>query len=137
MIVVDTNVWSETLRAEPDARVLQWLSTYAAELYMPALVAHELAFGVELLPDGARRRRLDQSIQAMLGRLAERILPYDADTARTHAALRARSRRAGHEPSAEDGQIAAHAAQLQAALATRNTNDFAGLGIELTNPWGP
>ncbi|AAT89209.1 hypothetical protein Lxx13870 [Leifsonia xyli subsp. xyli str. CTCB07] len=27
----------------------------AADLYMPALVAHELAFGVQLIPYGTRR----------------------------------------------------------------------------------
>jgi len=136
VIVVDTNVWSETLRPEPDAGVLQWFRANAAELYMPALVAHELAFGVELLPAGARRSALDRHIQAMLARLADRILPYDAETARVHATLRARSRRAGREPSAQDGQIAAHAAHMKAPLATRNIDDFAGLGVELANPWG-
>lgn len=135
MIIVDTNVWSETLRPEPDGRVLAWFRANAAELYMPALVVHELTFGVNILPDGARRDRLAEHVRAMINRITDRVLPYDSDTARAHAKLRATARRAGHEPSAQDGQIAAHAAQARAALATRNVGDFTGLGIELINPW--
>lgn len=135
MIIVDTNVWSETLRAEPDPHVLHWFRANAAELYIPALVVHELVFGVELLPDGRKRTQLEPHVHAMIARIAGRVLAYDADTARTHAALRADARRAGREPSAQDGQIAAHAAHHDAALATRNTADFAGLNIALINPW--
>ena len=40
-----------------------------------------------------------------------------------------------NRPSAQDGQIAAHAAHLGAPLATRNTADFTDLGIALINPW--
>ena len=135
MIVVDTNVWSEPLRPEPDPRVLTWMRQHAGELHMPALVVHELLFGLELLPAGSRRDRLAAQIQATIGALAERVLPYDSDVAATHARLRAQARAAGHEPSAQDGQIAAHAAHLRAPLATRNTADFTDLGIALINPW--
>ena len=135
MIVVDTNVWSETLRPAPDPRVLAWMRSNARELFMPALVVHELAYGVELLPEGARRAKLAEQITAMIDAVAERVLPYDAGTARTHSRLRAEARRSGREPSAQDGQIAAHAAASGARLATRNTADFAGLGVDLVNPW--
>lgn len=136
MIVVDTNVWSETLRSEPNRQVLEWFRTNAAELHMPALVAHELVFGVYLLPDGARRERLAGHVEAMIGRLTDRILPYDVDTAAVHAQLRAAARRSGQESSAQDGQIAAHAVQHDAPLATRNTGDFNSVGLTLINPWG-
>jgi hypothetical protein len=135
VIIVDTNVWSETLRAEPDPHVLRWFRANAADLYIPALVVHELVFGIELLPNGRKRTQLEPHVHAMIARIARRVLPYDADTARTHAELRAGARLAGREPSAQDGQIAAHAAHHNAALATRNTTDFTGLNITLINPW--
>jgi len=34
-----------------------------------------------------------------------------------------------------DAQIAAVCAAREAILATRNTSDFTGTGIELVNPW--
>lgn len=135
MIVVDTNVLSEPLRPQPDPRVLAWMRGNAAALTIPALVVHELRFGLELLDPGARLERLAAQIDTAVAALADRVLPYDADVAVTHARLRARARAAGHEPSAQDGQIAAHAAHLNAPLATRNTRDFAGLGVDLVNPW--
>lgn len=135
MIVVDTNVWSEPLRPGPDPRVLAWMRAHAAELTMPALVVHELRFGVALLPPGRRRDLLATQVDATVARLQDRVLPYDGAVAATHAGLRAAARAAGREPSAQDGQIAAHAAHAGAALATRNTADFAGLGVALVDPW--
>jgi toxin FitB len=135
VIIVDTNVWSEPLRPRPDPRVLSWMRAHSAELTMPALVLHELRIGLELLPAGDRRERLAAQIDAILRGLGDRVLAYDGDVATAHARLRARARAAGREPSAQDGQIAAHAAHADAPLATRNTGDFADLGITLTNPW--
>ncbi|NKY41639.1 PIN domain-containing protein [Cellulomonas septica] len=135
MIVVDTNVWSETLRPAPDPRVLAWLRANAAELHLPALVVHEPRYGLAILPDGRRRADLTERVEAMLSRLAGRVLPYDADVAATHAHLRADARARGREPSAQDGQIAAHAVHASAPLATRNVGDFENLGIDVLNPW--
>lgn len=108
---------------------------HAAELHMPALVVHELRFGLQLLPSGRRRDLLAAQIDTMIRSLAERVLPYDGHVAATHARLRAAARVAGREPSAQDGQIAAHAAHSGARLATRNTGDFSGLGVALIDPW--
>lgn len=135
MIVVDTNVWSEPLRPEPDPGVLDWLRANAPRLLMPALVVHELRFGIELLAPGRRRDLLAGQVDATVHALAERLLAYDAAVAATHARLRAQARAKGCEPSAQDGQIAAHAAHLGAPLATRNTRDFTDLGIALLDPW--
>jgi predicted nucleic acid-binding protein len=95
---------------------------------MPAVVLHELRFGVELLPPGRRRDRLSQQVDALAQGLGARVLAYTGQVAQEHARLRAAARAAGRELSAEDGQIAAHAAALDAPLATRNVEDFAELG---------
>ncbi|MEV7974195.1 PIN domain-containing protein [Cellulomonas sp. NPDC089187] len=135
MIVVDTNVWSEPLRPTPDPGVIAWIQQHATDLVMPALVAHELQFGAALLAAGRRQERLIAQVDAIISGLGDRLLSYDGAVAAAHARLRAAARHAGHEPSAQDGQIAAHAAQLGAPLATRNTRDFAGLGVTLIDPW--
>ena len=41
----------------------------------------------------------------------------------------------GRPLSVEDGMIAAICLTSNARLATRNTKDFVGLGIELIDPW--
>jgi len=135
VIVVDTNVWSETLRPEPEPAVLSWLAAHAVDAHMPVTTVHELRYGIELLPDGRRRSALETRIEQMLTDLRPRILTYGADAARAHARLRAEARRAGHDLAAEDGQIAAIAMIVGASVATRNTSDFADLGVDVVNPW--
>lgn len=135
MIVVDTNVWSEPMRPLPDPGVVRWMREHADELSMPAVVVHELRFGVALLPPGGRRDRLAALIDATVESLGSRVLVYDGAVASTHARLRAVARAAGREPTAQDGQIAAHALHRGAPLATRNTSDFDGLGLEVVDPW--
>ncbi len=135
MIVVDTNVWSETLRPDPHPAVLSWLTARAADVHMAVTTVHELKFGIELLPTGRRRAALETRIEQVLTDLRPRVLAYDDRAARVHALLRAQARRAGRQLSAEDGQIAAITQVADAALATRNTPDFADLGIRLVDPW--
>ncbi|MDR3068063.1 MAG: type II toxin-antitoxin system VapC family toxin [Cellulomonas sp.] len=133
MIVVDTNVWSETLRPAPAPAVVAWLTEHASQVRMPVTTVHELRYGVELLASGRRRADLSAQIDQMLAAMP--VLDYDAAAAVEHAVLRAQARAAGREPSAEDGQIAAIARLHGGAVATRNTADFAHLGVALVNPW--
>ena len=47
MILLDTNVISETQRQEPNARVLDWIDAQALEtLYLSAITVAELRVGV-------------------------------------------------------------------------------------------
>ncbi|WP_249407050.1 hypothetical protein [Plantibacter sp. CFBP 8775] len=46
-------------------------------------------------------------------------------------------RRSGNPIGPQDAIIAAIARSSDAALATRNTRDFAGVGIHLIDPWVP
>jgi predicted nucleic acid-binding protein len=52
-----------------------------------------------------------------------------------YAELQGQRRRAGLPLSVEDGMIASICLDRGAALATRNTKDFEGLGLDLVNPW--
>ena len=135
MIVVDTNVWSETLRPEPASLVLSWLAAHALDIYIPVTAVYELRYGIQLLPTGRRRSALAAAVEQMLAGLRTRVLAYDFDAAQVHAELRATTRKAGRVLSAEDGQIAAIAQVAEASIATRNISDFTGLGVKLINPW--
>ena len=83
MIVLDTNVLSETLRPAPDARVLAWLASRSRpELFTTAVTRGELLYGVCLLPEGQRRASLLEAIHAIFDRdLAGQVLSFDGAAA--------------------------------------------------------
>jgi len=135
MIVVDTNVWSETIRAQPASAVLEWVAAHAAKIHMPVVARHELRVGALLLPAGRRREELSNSIDQMLAAMSARLLTYDAAAADAHAEIRARAHAVGRALSAEDGQILGIAIAHAAAVATRNVRDFADYGVPVVDPW--
>jgi len=63
------------------------------------------------------------------------VLAFDIDSTTHYADILAARTRTERTISAVDAQIAAIARQHQATLATRNTANFTGTGIELINPW--
>jgi toxin FitB len=137
MILLDTNVISELMRAEPAQVVLDWFGQHdAADLFISAITEAELRTGIAILPQGQRRDRLQVALEAMIEQdFQSRILPFDSAAARAYADLAA-SRRASGRPIAEaDCQIAAIARAVGASVATRNVKDFDGCGITVINPW--
>lgn len=59
MYVVDTSVAAELMRPEPMPAVVAWIAERdAEELYLTAVSAAELLYGVSILPAGRRRRRV-------------------------------------------------------------------------------
>ncbi|HEY3778263.1 MAG TPA: type II toxin-antitoxin system VapC family toxin [Rhizomicrobium sp.] len=137
MIVLDTNVLSESLRPRPSSRVMEWLrSQPIAALFTTAITEAEMHFGLELLPPGKRRAALQNAVRQMFDAdMAGRVLPFDSAAAQVFARLAAARRRSGSPISQSDAQIAAIARSRGAALATRNTPDFADCEVELTDPW--
>lgn len=135
MIVIDTNVLSEPLRTRPEPRVLAWLSTVSGEVGLTSISIGEILTGVRRLPAGRRRDGLLAEVERSFGTYAALVMPYDEPAARTYAAMNESRRVAGHPLSVEDGMIAAICRSRGLALATRNTKDFHGLGLELVDPW--
>lgn len=137
MILVDTNVISEPLRKEPDARVVAWVNAQPIEtLYLSAITVAELRFGVASLPAGKRRHRLDESLETrVLPLFAGRVLAFDLLASRTYADLMTRARAAGMAIGAADGYIAATAAANRMTVATRDTAAFEAAGVPVINPW--
>jgi len=137
MILLDTNVISELMKAMPDASVEAWVDSQpSAALFLTTITEAELRYGVALLPKGRRRDRIEDALATMLADdFAERILPFDSPAAIAYATVAARRRQAGRPMTQFDAQIAAIARSRGAALATRNTADFEGCGVEIFNPW--
>lgn len=137
MIILDTNIVSEMLRAAPEPRVEAWLAAQdGGQVYLTATSEAELRYGVAILADSKRRTALAEAIDAMLREdFRDRILPFDSAAAETYAVIAAGRREVGRPISQFDCQIAAIGRAQGAAVATRNTRDFDGCGIEMIDPW--
>lgn len=137
MIALDTNVISELMRREPDARVLAWADSLEdREIAVPLVVLAELFRGLNRLPDGARRRKLELALEAFLSRVDERrLLAFDLGGAVAFGAVMASREHAGRPLSVTDGMIAATCRAHRVTLATRNVRDFTGTGLHVLDPW--
>ena len=137
MIVIDTNVVSELMRAEPNQAVLDWFGRRAAsDLHISAVTEAELRRGIAILTAGPRRDTLADAIDAMVTEdFADRVLAFDGPAAVAFAAIFAERRAIGRPISFPDCQIAATARARGASVATRDIGDFEGCGIDVVNPW--
>lgn len=137
MIVLDTNVVSELMKAEADTMVLAWTDAQPGDdLWVTAVTAAELFFAVARLPDGRRRQELAARVVRMLDVvLGGRCASLTSASAPHYGAISAQRQRAGRSLAVPDLQIAAICRSHGATLATRNTKDFADTGVELVNPW--
>src|SRR3546814_17315831 len=101
MIVLDTNVISELMRREPDAKVMAWMGEQPmAGVFTTTLTQAEIFYGLALLPEGRRRDDLLAAARPMFeADLSGRVLPFDTDADLAYPDLAARSeeRRVGNE----------------------------------------
>ena len=137
MIILDTNVVSELMRLAPSPQVEAWVGAQdSAQLFLTAVSAAELRFGIACLPAGQRRERLRFALDGILREdFVGRILPFDVPASEVYAQIGAERRAMGRPISQFDCQIAAIARGHGATVATRNTSDFQGCGLTLINPW--
>jgi predicted nucleic acid-binding protein len=135
MFLIDTNVISELRkrdRAEP--RVLAWADqSNEADFRLSCITLLEVRYGALLIQ---RRDPIQGNLMLawfardIVGAFAGRILPIDDSVAIACAAL--------HVPDPKpdrDAYIAATALVHDLTVVTRNTRDFASMGVKLFNPW--
>ena len=139
MILLDTNVVSESLRPRPSSTLVAWLDVQPAEsTYLCTPVLAELFRGVLRLTEGRRKDRLRLGIERIENELFRgRILTLDSGAAKRYGEVISIRERMGRPIGQMDALIAAIALSNQAALATRDVGDFLGLGLELMDPFEP
>ena len=137
MILLDTNVVSAVMTPAPPASVLDWLDSQPSDsLYLSTITTAEIHFGLQALPEGRRRRDLEDRFEQFVATgFAYRILPFGEQAAVRYGELMARRRKLGRPMSVLDGQIAAIARANRFAVATRNVRDFEDCGLELVDPF--
>ena len=137
MIVLDTNVISELMKPQPDIRVVDWLDRRSSVLYyLTSVVLAELLNGIELLPQGKRKRDLFDVLDEIVHDMIEdRVLSFDAGMARKFAEIYSVARAKGVSVGFADCQIAASALVQGYAIATRDDLPFKAMGCVVINPW--
>lgn len=133
MFLLDTCVLSEGIRPVPDVGVDSWFKAQdSSDLFISALTAGELRYGIDKLPQGRKREGLSRWLAETISLgFAGRILAFDLEAASCWARIRS------VHPNAQtiDSQIGATAIAHGYTLVTRNVRDFAFEGLAVFNPW--
>ena len=137
MILLDTNVISAVMMPAPPGPVLRWLNDQeTAGLYLSTITLAEIGYGLRVLPDGKRRRDLEDRFARFITEgFEQRILPFDETAALIYGEIMAHRKGLGRPLGVLDGQIASISRTHHFAVATRNTRDFDECGLELVNPF--
>ncbi len=137
MIILDTNVVSELIKAHADPRVMSWLGkTLSSDIHTTIITEAELRYGIAILPEGQKKQQLLSSVEFQFANaFSKRTLHFKPPCAAIYAQIMADCRKIGRPIEPLDAQIAAIAKTHNATLATRNTADFEYTGITLINPW--
>lgn len=137
MYLVDTNIVSEARKGgKANAGVLAfWRSADTDSLYLSAISVGDIRRGIENLKhrgDLKQAGLLEQWLDTITQEFSQRILNFDADCAQVWGKLMS-----PHPQNAVDKQIAAIALIHDLTIVTRNSGDFAGIGVKLLNPFAP
>jgi predicted nucleic acid-binding protein len=95
VILLDTNVVSELMKAACDQRVAHWFLLNEEDCCLSAIVVAELCYGVAKLDSGSKRSRLHEQITEWRVRFAGRMLVFGDATAIIYGDIMAKARRAG------------------------------------------
>ncbi|GBR20171.1 MULTISPECIES: type II toxin-antitoxin system VapC family toxin [Asaia] len=138
MLVLDTNILSAVMKAQPDPVVTRWLDRQGnAALRTTSVNVFEVRFGLARMEAGRRRTALNDAFSAMLVEdLGGAGLELDDRAADVAATLAAEREAVGRPVDFRDTTIAAIAVRYDATLVTRNLRHFFGLPIPVISPWG-
>jgi len=134
--LLDTNAVSEWVKPRPNVGLIRWMESADEDrVFLSVISLAELRYGVERMPAGARRSRLEQWLRDELPlRFEGRILPVNYEVAEAWGKTVSRSESMGRPVSAMDAFLSATAETFRLTLVTRNVPDFPLLKGTV-NPW--
>ena len=135
--LLDTNAVSEWVKPHPDPGIIAWLDEVDEDrVFLSVVTIAELRHGIDRLPRGRRRNRLEYWLGEDLPlRFDGRILPIDPPVAEAWGRTMAQQEARGRPIGTMDAFIAATATVHALALVTRNTSDFEAVLPAIVNPW--
>lgn len=135
--LLDTNVLSELRRPRPNAKVAAFVAAQPLDrLYVSVVTFAEIRFGIELVPDPARRGELQDWLTLKVRPLfTQRTLPVSEDVMLKWRLLVEEGRKTRYAFSQPDLIIAATALLHGLTVVTRDTGDFEKARTPVINPW--
>jgi len=135
--LVDTNIPSELTHEKPDDRVAAFLRNAGkGSLFLSVMTIGEICKGIAVLPASQKRTGLQDWLDVdVRSFFAGRILPVTEAIAERWGYLAASAKQRGATMAVVDGVLAATAVHHDLTVVTRNVKDFAGLGVQILNPW--
>jgi toxin FitB len=132
--LLDTNTLSELAKPQPYPHLLEWLEANEAQSALSSISIGEMVLGIERLPVGKKRRRLERALRFLREDYAGKVLDFSEGAAVEWGRLVARTRGQGRNLSVLDSQIEAIAVHFGLTVVTRNRADFFH---PVFNPWEP
>ena len=137
MILLDTNVLSALMLADPDPSVVRWLDRLdPLSIWTTAITVFEIRYGLERRGPGRKTRQLEEAFAALIREdLDGRVAPVDGAAAEAAAMLAGKRAASGRVVDFRDTLIAGIALSRRADLATRNIRHFTDLETRVVDPW--
>lgn len=135
--LLDTNVLSELRKPRPEKKVLAFIAAQPLDLlYISTVTLSEIRFGIELVPDAARRSDLTDWLTHKVRPMFERrVLPISEDVMFKWRLLVEEGRKTGHTFSQPDLIIAATGQHHGLSVVSRDTSEFVKARVPVLNPW--
>lgn len=127
--LVDTNVWSEFIKKNPESSVKRWYAEATQLLYISAITLHEFEYGLGRL-DSPTRRKMGLRIISGCP-----VLDVNEEIARIAVQLRLRALKQGITIHLADALIGSTALHHDLTVVTRNVRDFEPIAVEVINPF--
>lgn len=136
-LLLDTSVFLEATKREPNSGVLAWLSEVDEDdAFVSVVTITELRHHSEILPTVSQRRNLDLWLRNdLFCRFAGRILTIDAEIAHECGRISALSESMCRPLELRGAFIAATAEIYGLTLVTRNPLDFENVVKNILTPW--
>jgi predicted nucleic acid-binding protein len=137
MILLDTDVLSALMHAEPALAAVKWLDNQPdSSIWTTSITVMEIRYGLQGMPAGRRRQRMEQELEAVLrDEIEGRYAPFDVPAAKQAADLMAQRKVKGRPVEFRDAIIVGIALATRATIATRKVAHFADLSVPVINPW--
>jgi hypothetical protein len=114
------------------------MDTHSASLFLSVVTVAEIEDGIaKSRREGATRRSADLAawLETVLHLYGDRVLAFDAPTARIGGAISDRARGQGHAPGLADIIVAATARRHGLTILSRNLSHIEPLGVAVIDPF--